>query len=268
MKYASHVSWKPLRFRVNSTLVWDLCCHFRMGSINSFKFILWATNNKKQTSVAVIFLAHVKTSSCNYNKRFTSITVMSTFSRQLFKDGYRFLIMQIDPRTVNHISRCRQLFHQFMVDMYATNESERSLYVRLNQKKLRVDKYIHLRNAIANDGNADNLGQLVILPSSFTGSPRYMDEYTQDAMTYVRNYGRPDLFVTFTLLGYMDDLMFLFRFFHSVLIYGCFHVFLLSFFLSFPTRMVFSIYVASVGFFHVSFIVFGVRFFPCFGIYV
>ncbi|GBP93561.1 hypothetical protein EVAR_90127_1 [Eumeta japonica] len=30
------------------------------------------------------------------------------------------------------------------------------------------------------------------------GSPRYLHEKTQDAMTYVRNYGRPDLFVTFT----------------------------------------------------------------------
>ncbi|CAF1454121.1 unnamed protein product [Rotaria sp. Silwood1] len=54
------------------------------------------------------------------------------------------------------------------------------------------------KDAIANDGNADTLGQLVILPSTFTGSPRHMHEYTQDAMTYVRNYGRPDLFVTFT----------------------------------------------------------------------
>ncbi|GFS15301.1 ATP-dependent helicase [Elysia marginata] len=39
---------------------------------------------------------------------------------------------------------------------------------------------------------------MVVLPSSFTESPRYMHERTQDAMTYVRNYGRPDLFLTFT----------------------------------------------------------------------
>ena len=139
------------------------------------------------------------------------------------EDGYDFSIMQINPRTgialsgkkvsamdfyayrltvrtgsVNHILRCRQLFHQFVVDMYAKIESERLFFVRLNQKKLRVEEYIHLRDAIANDGDTDNLGQLVILPSSFTGSPRHMHEYTQDAMTYVRNYGRPDLFITFT----------------------------------------------------------------------
>ncbi|XP_074097687.1 uncharacterized protein LOC141526552 [Cotesia typhae] len=39
---------------------------------------------------------------------------------------------------------------------------------------------------------------MVVLPSSFTGGPRYMHERTQDAMTYVRHFGRPDLFITFT----------------------------------------------------------------------
>ncbi|GBL92284.1 hypothetical protein AVEN_35834-1 [Araneus ventricosus] len=39
---------------------------------------------------------------------------------------------------------------------------------------------------------------MVILNFTFTGSPRQMHEYAQDAMTYVRSYGRPDLFITFT----------------------------------------------------------------------
>ncbi|CAE1250270.1 unnamed protein product [Acanthosepion pharaonis] len=39
---------------------------------------------------------------------------------------------------------------------------------------------------------------MCILPATFTGSPRYMHARTQDAMIYVRKYGRPDLFVTFT----------------------------------------------------------------------
>lgn len=38
----------------------------------------------------------------------------------------------------------------------------------------------------------------MILPSSFTGGPSYIHEYAQDTMTYVRNYGRPDIFITFT----------------------------------------------------------------------
>ncbi|CAM4842651.1 unnamed protein product [Rotaria magnacalcarata] len=112
-------------------------------------------------------------------------------------DFYAYRIM-MRTGAVNHILRCRQLFHQFIVDMYTKIESERLWFIRLNQNKLRVDEYIHLRDAIANDGNTDNLDQLVILPSTFTRSPRHMHEYTQDAMTYVKNYGRPDLFVTFT----------------------------------------------------------------------
>ena len=50
--------------------------------------------------------------------------------------------------------------------MYAKIESERLRYIRLNQRKLRVEEYIHLRDAVANDGNTENLGALVILPAT------------------------------------------------------------------------------------------------------
>ncbi|KIH53763.1 hypothetical protein ANCDUO_16097, partial [Ancylostoma duodenale] len=113
------------------------------------------------------------------------------------KDFYASRIM-IRDESSNHLLKCRQLFHQFIVDMYAKIESERLLYIRLNQRKLRVDDYIHLRDAVANDGNSTDVGQLVILPATFTGSPRHMHEYAQDAMLYVRTCGRPDLFITFT----------------------------------------------------------------------
>ena len=109
---------------------------------------------------------------------------------------YAFRLMVRDD--FSHLLRCGPLFHQFVVDMYAKIESERLLYFKLNQKKLRVENYEHLRDAIANDANPNDIGQLTILPSSFTGGPRYMQERTQDAMTYVRNYGSPDLFITFT----------------------------------------------------------------------
>ena len=82
--------------------------------------------------------------------------------------------------------------------MYAKVETERLTFIRLNQNKLPVDDCIHLRDAVACDGNSHNIGQLVILPSSFTGGSCYMHERTQDAMTYFRNYGRQDLFTTFT----------------------------------------------------------------------
>lgn len=109
--------------------------------------------------------------------------------------SYRFMIR---PQEDNFILRCGRLFHQYAVDMYAKIESERLNYLRFNQTRLRSEEYIHLRDAVVNDGNVADIGRITILPSSFVGSPRHMHEYTQDAMTYVRKYGRPDLFITFT----------------------------------------------------------------------
>jgi hypothetical protein len=65
------------------------------------------------------------------------------------------------------------------------------------RRKLRVDEYIHLRGAVACDGHVENLGALVILPATFTASPRHVHKYMQDTLAYVRTYGRPDLFITF-----------------------------------------------------------------------
>ncbi|XP_020970080.1 uncharacterized protein LOC110268334 [Arachis ipaensis] len=42
------------------------------------------------------------------------------------------------------------------------------------------------------------LGQKVILPSSFTGDKRYMFNNCQDAMAICKHYGYPDLFLTIT----------------------------------------------------------------------
>lgn len=98
----------------------------------------------------------------------------------------------------NVILRCRELCQQFMVDMYAKIEGERLRYLRYNQLKLRAEEYIHLRDAINNNADAAEIGNSVILPSSYVGSPRHMQEYIQDALTFVREYGRPCLFITFT----------------------------------------------------------------------
>lgn len=113
------------------------------------------------------------------------------------EDVYHFELRQRDPKTgnalpgkkvstndiyayrtmqrleqENHILMCRDLFHQFIVDMNAKIGSERLLFMRLNQKKLRAEEYIHLKDAVVSDGNVNNVGRLIILPSSFTGSPR------------------------------------------------------------------------------------------------
>ena len=83
--------------------------------------------------------------------------------------------------------------------MFAKVEQQRLNYIKLNQQKIRVDLYRGLADAVsAGDTNPTEVGRRVILPSSFTGSPRQMFELYQDSMSIVRKYGKPDLFITFT----------------------------------------------------------------------
>ncbi|XP_076029108.1 uncharacterized protein LOC143017956 [Oratosquilla oratoria] len=92
--------------------------------------------------------------------------------------------------------------------MYAKIEFERLLYIQNNQTKLRVEEYSLLKDALNSDRNINpqDLGKAVILPSSYIGSPRYWKERTQDAMCYGREYGRPDLFITFTCNPKWDEI--------------------------------------------------------------
>ena len=98
----------------------------------------------------------------------------------------------------NILLRSNKLSHQFWVDQYAKIEQQRLNFLRFNQTQLRAEKYSKLRDAVESDGNVRDIGQLIILPSTFVGSPRYMHERYQDAMTYVKNFGKPDLFITMT----------------------------------------------------------------------
>ncbi|XP_072077768.1 uncharacterized protein [Arachis hypogaea] len=69
--------------------------------------------------------------------------------------------------------RSRRLLQQFIVDAYTMVESERLLYLRLKQPNLRLGKFKQLHECmVRGETNAINTGQRIILPKSFTGSPR------------------------------------------------------------------------------------------------
>ena len=110
---------------------------------------------------------------------------------------YRFHFV---TRPENYLLCTKKLFQQFLVDSYAKIECGRLKFLRYQQGKLRADNYNELKDAISHQDNANphNFGRKIILPSSYTGGPRYMFEKQQDAMCYVRKYGRPDLFITVT----------------------------------------------------------------------
>ncbi|GJR15905.1 DNA helicase PIF1, ATP-dependent [Tanacetum coccineum] len=93
----------------------------------------------------------------------------------------------------------RRLFQQFLVDGYTMIEAERISFNRKKQKDLRSETYSKLAKLAEDPNSGVQLrGKKVLLPSSFTGSPRYMMQNYLDAMTICKFYGYPDLFITFT----------------------------------------------------------------------
>lgn len=96
--------------------------------------------------------------------------------------------------------RGQKLFQQYLVDAYVRTEGARLQWLRCNQKQLRVEQYKGLMDYIHQPELAENydVGKAVILPSTFTGSPRNMQQNYQDAMAIVRKFGKPDVFLTMT----------------------------------------------------------------------
>jgi len=94
----------------------------------------------------------------------------------------------------------RRLFQQWLVDSYVKMEKDRINYRKTHQKELRCKTYQGLRDYMQNIANNVNgrIGKMVILPSTFIGSPRNMLQNYQDAMAIVARYGKPDLFITMT----------------------------------------------------------------------
>jgi hypothetical protein len=92
-----------------------------------------------------------------------------------------------------------RLFQQYLVDAYTAVEEQRLRWMRTHQNDLRIDLYNNIYDVVAKgDTRADAIGQRIVLPASFTGSPLYMVQNYQDAMALCRTFGNPDLFITFT----------------------------------------------------------------------
>ena len=88
---------------------------------------------------------------------------------------YAFRIMNRD-NDFKMLLRAGELSHQFIVDDFAKIETDRLNHIRFNQENLHAVSYSCLTDAVETDGSARNVGQLVVLASSFTSGPRYMHE--------------------------------------------------------------------------------------------
>jgi hypothetical protein len=93
----------------------------------------------------------------------------------------------------------QRLFQQYVVDAFAACETTALQWLRSNQKNIRADVYNGLADTlIRQDIDASEIGRRIILPASFTGSDRYMQQLFQDSMAIVRYFGKPTFFITFT----------------------------------------------------------------------
>ena len=100
---------------------------------------------------------------------------------------------------MNPYTSCGRLSQQIVVNAYSCVEADRLEYHFRKQDNLRSETYQGISDVMG-EGNSTgkNVGVQFILHDSFTGSPRYMLLNYHDGMAICRQYGAPDLFITFT----------------------------------------------------------------------
>uniref|UniRef100_A0A0R0KGW9 ATP-dependent DNA helicase n=1 Tax=Glycine max TaxID=3847 RepID=A0A0R0KGW9_SOYBN len=125
------------------------------------------------------------------------------------EDGYRPDILHRSTsgnkkRKRNHLTM-REWFAYRLQSR--SNEAQTLLYSRkLFQQfivkactMVKVNKYCSLQTSLdARTSNGSSKGERVILPSTFVGSPRYMDQLYFDGMAICSHVGFPNLFITLT----------------------------------------------------------------------
>ena len=129
---------------------------------------------------------------------FTTLNVLHWLEIMLHYLSITIINFQLDNFFL-HSFMAKKLFQQYAVDVYVKIEGQRLAFIRNNQNKLRSKQYV-LHEHVNNLGNDHNVrpGRVVVLPSTYVGSPRALKENFEDAMAIIKKYGKPDLFITFT----------------------------------------------------------------------
>src|SRR5260370_40746640 len=110
---------------------------------------------------------------------------------------YRFHIRPAHVES-NHLFFAGKLFQAYVCESWAVAEQKRLGQLAAKQDDLRVELYQGLVDAVvANvDTNLNDLGRRTILPSSFSGGTRYMQQLCQHALPINRHFGGEVLFIT------------------------------------------------------------------------
>ncbi len=123
-----------------------------------------------------------------------------TPGRSLTQTRFYAYQLQVRPDEFSAILRGGRLLQQYIVDMWAVSEQRRLTWLRNNQKTIRASLYSGLEDALrgGQDVQLEDLGTMTVLPSSYTGGARYMQQLFQDGMAIARYFKTVDLFLTMT----------------------------------------------------------------------
>ncbi|XP_074370672.1 uncharacterized protein LOC141711871 [Apium graveolens] len=101
------------------------------------------------------------------------------------KEYYNYkLMMRPSKGLTPHLGG--RLWQQY-VDAFTAIEQYRRDWIRGHQTTIRSDMYHNIRDAPnKGDNNPENIGKATILPASFTGSKRYINQYFKDAMPEIQ----------------------------------------------------------------------------------
>lgn len=78
--------------------------------------------------------------------------------------------LQIREDNFNLLFWCDILFHQFMVNKYIDNETNKFQYLYNNQDLFRKESYKGLQDSIIKNMNLSDIGKITILPASHYGN--------------------------------------------------------------------------------------------------
>ena len=98
----------------------------------------------------------------------------------------------------DHYFHAGSLFQEYIVDSWAAAEHSRLEWFCHHQHVIRADLYCGVVDALREGLDLSSVGCKVILPSSFTSGPRFIQKCLQDALALLRIHGGSDLFITFT----------------------------------------------------------------------
>lgn len=100
------------------------------------------------------------------------------------------------------------MFQQYVVDAFSCIENARLYWIQNNQVKIRTEVYNNLVDLLSSGDVVDvsNAGKGSILPASFVGSARYMQQNFLDSLTVCRNIGYPTVFLTMTCNPNCDEI--------------------------------------------------------------